>query len=77
MMGPWLLYAALLNGAAVALFHGTPTDRHFPQFVQHARVTMLGLVPTMVNAWRLSRTVDGCDWRRIRCFSLPYPSSSP
>ena len=44
MMGPWLLYAALLNGAAVALFHGSPTDRLFPKFVEQARVTMLGLV---------------------------------
>ncbi len=22
MMGPWLVYAALLNGAAIALYHG-------------------------------------------------------
>ena len=77
MMGPWLLYAALLNGAAVALFHGSPTDRLFPRFVEQARVTMLGLVPTMVNAWRLSRTVEGSDWRRIRCFSSSGEASSP
>ena len=105
MMGPWLLYAALLNGAAVALFHGSPTDRLFPKFVEQARVTMLGLVrrrpappaparlvrrrrprpaaaaspqvPTMVNAWRLSKTVEGSDWGRIRCFSSSGEASSP
>lgn len=77
MMGPWLVYAALLNGAAIALFHGSPIDRQFPRFVEQARVTMLGLVPTMVNAWRLSRVVEGCNWRRIRCFSSSGEASSP
>eukprot|EP00891_Asterochloris_glomerata_P007518 jgi/Astpho2/7518/Aster-02084 len=54
MMGPWLVYAALLNGAAIALYQGAPLGRSFGVFVQRARVTMLGLVPSIVRAWRAS-----------------------
>lgn len=46
-MGPWLLYAALLNSAAIALFQGSPLVREFGVFVEHAKVTMLGLVPSI------------------------------
>jgi len=52
MMGPWLVYAALLNGAAVALYHGPPGGADFCAFVAAARVTQLGLVPSIVRAWR-------------------------
>ena len=51
-MGPWLVFAALLNGAAIALFNGPPLARPFGEFVDAARVTMLGLVPSIVRAWR-------------------------
>ncbi|KAG2449704.1 hypothetical protein HYH02_005232 [Chlamydomonas schloesseri] len=52
MMGPWLLYAALLNGGTVALYGGAPLGRDFLQFVSAARVEVLGLVPSIVRAWR-------------------------
>mmetsp|Transcript_17524 Transcript_17524/g.48917 ORF Transcript_17524/g.48917 Transcript_17524/m.48917 type:complete len:222 (-) Transcript_17524:972-1637(-) len=45
MMGPWLIFAALLNGAAVGLYQGSPLERGFGEFVASARITMLGLVP--------------------------------
>ena len=50
MMGPWLLFAALLNGAALALFQGSPLGREFGLFVERARVTQLGLVPSIAKA---------------------------
>ena len=34
MMGPWLIYAALINGAALALYDGSPLGLGFTQFVQ-------------------------------------------
>ena len=87
MMGPWLLYAALLNGACIALYQvrhlmtphalrthcewqaswvffcawsayapallmpvqGSPLGRDFGEFVARARVTMLGLVPSIAK----------------------------
>lgn len=54
MMGPWLVFAALLNGAAIALFQGSPLGRDFGVFVQAAGVSMLGLVPSIAKAWRAS-----------------------
>lgn len=69
MMGPWLIYATLLNRAAIGLFLGAPTGRPFCEFVAHARVTMLGVVPSIVKAWRVSDCTAGLDWSAIRCFS--------
>jgi acetyl-CoA synthetase len=37
--------------------------------VQQRRVTLLGLVPSLVKAWRSSGCVDGLDWQAIRRFS--------
>lgn len=34
MMGPWLIYASLLNGAAMALYNGSPLISGFAKFVQ-------------------------------------------
>lgn len=69
MMGPWLVYAALMNRASLAIFSGVPTSREFCQFVEDAGVTMLGLVPSLVSAWRSSGCLEGLDWSRIRAFS--------
>ena len=69
MMGPWLIYAGLINRATIALFDGVPTGREFGQFVQDAGVTMLGVVPSLVRAWRSSGCMEGLDWSAIRIFS--------
>lgn len=69
MMGPWLVYAALVNRACAALFYDAPTGRDFGKFVEQAGVTMLGLVPSLVRAWRASGSMKGLDWSRIRAFS--------
>lgn len=34
MMGPWLVYASLLNGASIALYNGSPLAPGFAKFVQ-------------------------------------------
>jgi acetyl-CoA synthetase len=69
MMGPWLIYAALLNRAAIALHEGAPTGSDFARFVERAGVTMLGVVPSLVRAWRSSGALDDVDWSAIRVFS--------
>ncbi len=48
-MGPWLVFGALLNRCAMALFQGPPLGRPFGDFVSAARVTMLGVVSDFVN----------------------------
>lgn len=34
MMGPWLVYASLINGASMALYNGSPLGPAFAKFVQ-------------------------------------------
>jgi acetyl-CoA synthetase len=77
MMGPFLVYGALLNSAALALFEGAPTGRAFCEFVQAARVTCLGTVPSLARAWRATGAIDGLDWGGIRAFGSTGEASSP
>jgi acetyl-CoA synthetase len=69
MMGPWLIYAALINRARIALFEGLPSGPGFAEFVRNAGVTMLGVVPSLVRAWRDGGACEGIDWSGIRVFS--------
>jgi acetyl-CoA synthetase len=69
MMGPWLIYASLLNGAAMALYNDAPTTEGFIRFVDEAGVTMLGVVPSIVSSWRASGVLNGGDWTSIRVLS--------
>jgi acetyl-CoA synthetase len=69
MMGAWLIFAALINRATIALYEGAPTEPDFGKFVQDARVTMLGVVPSLVKAWRAAGSMDRWDWSAIQCFS--------
>ena len=69
MMGPWLIYASLINQGTIALYDGIPTEREFGEFVQQARVTMLGVVPSLVRAWKNTECMKGLDWRAIKAFS--------
>ncbi len=77
MMGPWLVYASLINRAVMALFEGAPSERAFGQFVQDAGVTMLGLVPSIAANWRTTGAMSGFDWSALRCFSSSGEASNP
>lgn len=77
MMGPWLIYASLINRAAIALYEGVPTGHDFGVFVQNARVSMLGVVPTLVRAWKHTDCMHGLDWHAIRAFSSTGECSNP
>jgi acetyl-CoA synthetase len=77
MMGPWLIFASLLNQAAMGLYYGTPASREFCRFVQEARTTMLGVVPSIVKAWRNAECTQGLDWSTIKVFSSTGECSNP
>ena len=77
MMGPWLIYASLINSATIALYDGVPTGRDFGVFVQNAKVRMLGVVPTLVRAWKNTDCMHGLDWHAIRAFSSTGECSNP
>ncbi|KAI3762730.1 hypothetical protein L1987_53171 [Smallanthus sonchifolius] len=76
MMGPWLVYASLLNGASLALYNGSPLTSGFAKFVQDAKVTMLGVIPSIVRAWRTKNCTAGFDWSTIRCFGSTGEASN-
>ncbi len=77
MMGPWLLFATLINRGCIVLPHGAPTGEAFGRFVEKSGTTILGLVPSMVAAWRSSGCLSTCDWTGIRLFSSTGECSNP
>ncbi len=77
MMGPWLVFAALINKATIGLYYGAPLDANFGKFVQEAQVTMLGVIPSIVKHWKNSRCMEGLNWDNIRCFSSTGEVSNP
>lgn len=77
MMGPWLIFAALINRATMALFADAPKDQIFGEFIRDAKVTMLGVVPTLVAAWRQSRCMENINWQTIKVFSSTGECSNP
>ncbi|QHN83313.1 putative acyl-activating enzyme 17, peroxisomal [Arachis hypogaea] len=76
MMGPWLVYASLINGASMALYNGSPLGSGFAKFVQDAKVTMLGVIPSIVRSWKSANSTSGYDWSTIRCFGSTGEASN-
>jgi acetyl-CoA synthetase len=77
MMGPWLIYASLINRATIALYGGTPTSRRYGHFIQDAHVTLLGVVPSLVNIWKTTDCMRGLNWSAIKTFSSTGECSNP
>lgn len=77
MMGPWLIFAGLINGAKLMLFDGHPVSNAFVKSVEAERVTVLGVVPSLVAAWQQRGLWDTADWSRIRLFSSTGECSHP
>jgi acetyl-CoA synthetase len=76
MMGPWLIYASLLNGAAMALYGDAPTTPGFVKFVEDASVTMVGVVPSIVAAWRAGGLLAPGDWSKVKVVSSTGEASN-
>ncbi|CAM6026494.1 unnamed protein product [Sphagnum balticum] len=77
MMGPYLIFGSFLNGATIALYNGAPHGHSFGKFVQDARVTQLGVVPSLVKTWKSTGCMASLDWSSIRCFCSTGEASSP
>jgi acetyl-CoA synthetase len=76
MMGPWLIYSSLINGATIALHDDAPLGASFARFVEAAEVTVLGVVPSLVASWRASGVAESSDWSRIRLISSTGEASN-
>ncbi|XP_017983024.1 PREDICTED: probable acyl-activating enzyme 18, peroxisomal [Theobroma cacao] len=76
VMGPVLLFTCFLNGATLALYHGSPLGHGFGKFVQDAGVTVLGTVPSLVKSWKSTNCLEGLDWTKIKCFATTGEASN-
>jgi acetyl-CoA synthetase len=59
MMGPWLIYGALINGATICIYDGAPdypTPDRMWEFCAKHKVEILGISPTLIRA--LSNCAD-------------------
>jgi acetyl-CoA synthetase len=77
MMGPWLVFATLINRGTIALYYGISNGKAFGEFVQNAKVNMLGVIPSFVKQWKKSRCMENLDWNSIKCFSSTGEVSNP
>jgi len=64
MMGPWLIYGALINGATICLYDGAPdypTPDRMWEFCDRHKVEVLGISPTLVRGLAAAevRSEDG------------------
>ena len=69
MMGPWLIYATLVNGACMALYPGAANTPEYLRFIRRAGVTMQGVIPSLVRTWRRGGLAEEIEWPSIRVFS--------
>ncbi|MCH2206146.1 MAG: AMP-binding protein [Lentisphaerales bacterium] len=69
MMGPWLVFATLINKGTLGLYYGAPHEKGFGQFIQNAQVTMLGIIPSLVRSWKASKNMETYNWQKIKYFS--------
>ena len=76
MMGPWLVFATLINKGTIALYYGAPISVDFGKFVQNAKVTMLGVIPSFVKIWRNTECMEHLNWKSIKCLSSTGEVSS-
>lgn len=77
MMGPWLIFATLVNKAAIGLYYDAPLSAGFGEFVQDAKVTMLGVIPSIVKHWKNSSCMEKFDWSAIKNYSSTGEVSNP
>ena len=77
MMGPWLIFASLINRATMGLYYGAPTGRDFGRFVQDSKTTMLGVVPSLVKTWRNSGVCRNSIGAPSKCSAPPASTPAP
>ena len=59
MMGPWLIYGALINGATICIYDGAPdypTPDRMWEFCAKHKVEVLGISPTLVRSLAAAET---------------------
>ncbi len=63
MMGPWLIYGALINGATICIYDGAPdypTPDRMWEFVAKHKVEVLGISPTLIRSLAAAEGPTSC-----------------
>ena len=76
MMGPWVIFATLMNRATLALFTGSAASAPFGQFMQDVGITVLGTIPSLVRVWRNTQSMERYRWP-VRVLSSTGEPSHP
>lgn len=66
-----------MNGATIGIFNGVTSTDAFCQFVEEAKIGMVGVIPSLVKAWRARNATEKCDWSHVRKFSSTGEASDP
>ncbi len=77
VMGPWLIFASLINEAAMAIYEGKPTDKAFGKFLKETKVNVLGIEAKNVNEWMVSGCMKGIKWPKLKSISVTGEASDP
>ncbi|MCA0924106.1 AMP-binding protein [Bacillus stratosphericus] len=68
MMGPFLVFGGLINGAAIVLYDGAPDypdEQQLWSFIHQKKVTHFGLSPTFVRS-AMQQTIDGVELSHVK-----------
>lgn len=76
MMGPWLIFATLINRGTIAVYDDAPMGSGFGAFVESAKVNVLGVIPSLVRVWRQSGCNEPYDWSSIKTYSSTGEASN-
>lgn len=63
MMGPWLIYGALINGATICIYDGAPdypTHDRMWEFCAKHKVEVLGISPTLIRSLSAKEGPETC-----------------
>ncbi len=63
MMGPWLIYGALINGATICIYDGAPdypTPDRMWEFCAKHKVEVLGISPTLIRSLAAAEGPTSC-----------------
>ena len=62
MMGPWLIYGALINGATICIYDGAPdypTPDRMWEFCAKHKIEVLGISPTLIRSLSANEDASG------------------
>ena len=76
MMGPWVIFATLMNKATLALFTGSAASAAFGKFMEDNEVTVLGTIPSLVQVWRSAKIMENYRWPIRVLSSTGEPSNA-